>query len=351
VKRFADAGVLAAVADRAVATTLVTTEGRALTEIVLTVQNRAQPFLKVTLPAGASIVSVDVAGEAAKPVLGADGTRVPLLRPGFRPSGSYAVTFVYLHAGTPFARKGEMQMTLPRMDIPVGIVEWEVFVPDNYSVRASDGNVIDRRSIARAASASRGGKDDRSGFGSGSAIGPGSGGGSGGGGYRPAAPKPLPGQISGRVADPNGGILSGVTIVLEAGRSRQIATTGPDGTFLLSAVPSGPVTVTAQLPGMTSETRSFAFDQQPLQMDFTMPVGVAAETVNVAGGRELDRSKSRDAPPPPAMPSQNVINLQRRAAGVLPVRIDVPRAGTSHQFVKPLVVDQEATVMFRYKRR
>ena len=47
-------------------------------------------------------------------------------------------------------------------------------------------------------------------------------------------------------------------------------------------------------------------------------------------------------------PSQNVINLQRRAAGVLPVRIDVPRAGTSHQFVKPLVVDAETIVAFRY---
>jgi len=123
VKRFGDSGVLPAVADRAVATTLVTTEGRALTEISLTVRNRAQPFLKVTLPAGASIVSVDVAGEAAKPVLGIDGTRVPLLRPGFRPSGSYAVTFVYLHAGTPFTKKGDMQMTLPKMDIPVGVVE------------------------------------------------------------------------------------------------------------------------------------------------------------------------------------------------------------------------------------
>src|SRR6185503_11873351 len=110
----------------------------------------AQPFLKVTLPAGAAIVSVDVAGEAAKPVLGVDGTRVPLLRPGFFPSGPYAVTFVYLHAGTPFAKKGEMQMTLPRMDIPVSIVEWEVFVPDNYSVRAVDGNVIDRGSMVRA---------------------------------------------------------------------------------------------------------------------------------------------------------------------------------------------------------
>src|SRR5206468_5248793 len=115
VKRFADSGVLAAVADRAVATTLVTAEGRALTEIALQVQNRAQPFLKVALPAGATIVSVEVAGETAKPMAGADGTRVPLLRPGFRPNGSYRVAFVYLHAGTPFLRKGDMQMTLPRM--------------------------------------------------------------------------------------------------------------------------------------------------------------------------------------------------------------------------------------------
>ena len=52
VERFPDAGVLAAVADHAVATTLVTTEGRALTEMVLRVQNRAQPFLKVSLPGG-----------------------------------------------------------------------------------------------------------------------------------------------------------------------------------------------------------------------------------------------------------------------------------------------------------
>jgi len=50
-------------------------------------------------------------------------------------------------------------------------------------------------------------------------------------------------------------------------------------------------------------------------------------------------------------PSQNVQNLQRRAAGVLPVRMDIPRAGTSHRFVKPLVIDEETLVSFRYKRR
>src|SRR5688572_13478229 len=143
VKRFADAGVLAAVADRAVATTLVTSEGRALTEVILTVQNRAQPFLKVSLPPGASMVSVDVAGQPAKPVLGTDGTRVPLLRPGFRPSGPYRVSFVYLHAGTPFAKKGDIEMTLPRMDMPVGVVEWEVFAPERYSMKSIGGNAIE----------------------------------------------------------------------------------------------------------------------------------------------------------------------------------------------------------------
>ena len=52
-----------------------------------------------------------------------------------------------------------------------------------------------------------------------------------------------------------------------------------------------------------------------------------------------------------ATPSQNVINLQQRAAGVLPVRIDVPRAGTSLQFVRTLVVDEETQVQLDYRRR
>ena len=50
------------------------------------------------------------------------------------------------------------------------------------------------------------------------------------------------------------------------------------------------------------------------------------------------------------VPSANVQSLQRRAAGVLPVRIQVPRAGSSHRFVKPLVVDEETVVSFRYRR-
>ena len=61
----------------------------------------------------------------------------------------------------------------------------------------------------------------------------------------------------------------------------------------------------------------------------------------------IERAAKRRQSPP----SQNVVNLQARAAGVLPIRVDVPRAGVSHQFIKPLVVGAEATVTLRYKRR
>ena len=82
-----------------------------------------------------------------------------------------------------------------------------------------------------------------------------------------------------------------------------------------------------------------------------MQLGSVQETVTVSADSP---SMARAVPPPaaaPALPSQNVMNLQRRTAGVLPIRVDVPRAGTSHQFVKPLVVDQETVVKLRYKRR
>jgi len=373
-RRFADAGVLAAYAERATATTLITAEGRALTEVVLKLQNRAQPFLKVQLPEGASIVSVEVAGEAAKPVLGADGVRVPLMRPGFRPSGSYSVSFVYLHAGAPFGRKGDLQMSLPKMDVPVGEVEWEVFAPENYSLRTTGGNVIEQTAFDSSLVAFHSGTGSGGGAGigitagvgsglgagTGGSAGAGVGGGTGGGTYRPGFGIASPGEIRGHVADASGAVLPGVTIELGVDEFRRSTTTDSSGTYVLSGVPDGKVTMTATLTGFETQRRQLSFDQRPVQVDFRLRVGSITETVSVSG--ETPRTattfdvrdslkKSEESAQRLVEPSQNVINLQRRAAGVLPVRIDVPRAGTSHRFVRPLVVDQETVVALRYKRR
>jgi carboxypeptidase family protein len=326
-KRFADAGVLAAFAERATATTMITSEGRALTEVVLELQNRAQPFLKVNLPQGASIVSVEVAGAAAKPVLGTDGVRVPLLRPGFRPHGSYSVSFVYLHAGTSFAKKGDLQMTLPKMDVPIGQVEWEVFAPENYSLRTTGGNVIEQETVDRSIVVTR----DLVIGGEAGAM----------------------GEIHGRVTDSSGAVLPGVTIELVAGRARGTTITNTGGTFVLRGVPTGRVTLIASLTGFSAQQREWLFNRSPVRVDFELHVGSVAETITVTAEKPVvDAQRDKDKEETRLVqPSQNVINLQQRAAGVLPVRIDVPRAGTSHKFVKPLVVDQETVVGFSYRRK
>jgi hypothetical protein len=225
-------------------------------------RNRAQPFMKVVLPAGAAMLSVDVAGSPAKPADGADGVRVPLLRPGFRPDGTYTVSFVYLNAGTAFARKGDMQMTLPRMDVPVNVVEWEIFLPgeyraDRFAGSAIAAHMIDGFSVAGSLS---------------EAVGL-------------SASTPAPGVAGG--------------------------------------VPSG-------------EKKANEIVNRP------------SDDASRRAGRDQDAAQQMGQE---GAPSVNVQLLQRRAAGVLPVRIDVPRAGTSHRFVKPLVVDEETIVTFRYQKR
>ena len=348
VRRFANAPVLAAVGERAVATTLITSEGRALTEVTLWLRNRAQAFMKVALPAGASIVSVEVAGSPAKPVEGPDGNRVPLLRPGFRPQGAYSVSFVYLHAGSPFAKKGDMQMTLPKMDVPINVVEWELFVPEQFRADRFGGNVIDAGLMTSAIAG--GGRGSGIGTGSGSGVGPGTGGGFGGGVFEPAPIPKRAGQIAGRIVDPTGAPLPGVTVAVESGGQRQTVVTDGSGVYVVLNVTPGTATVTAQLTGFKTARRPVRFTGEGQQVDLTMDVGSIVETVTLtaesAAGQTPRDERQQNEPP-----SQNVQNLQRRVAGVLPVRVDVPRSGMSHRFVRPLVIDEESLVTVRYKRR
>src|SRR5260221_79762 len=140
--KFPDSSVLSAVAERATITTLTNVEGKSLTEVSLRVRNHAQPFVKVELPPGAQLLSAEVEGERVKPVLGADGSRVPLLRAGFNPSSAYTVSFVYLSSGQRFGKNGAYEMTLPKLDIPVNVLTWEVSLPDRLEVRQFGGNAL-----------------------------------------------------------------------------------------------------------------------------------------------------------------------------------------------------------------
>lgn len=356
--RFPDGSVLAAVAESAAVTTLVTSEGKTLTEIKLTVKNQAQPFLKVALPADVSILSAEVAGERVKPVQGSDGNRVPLLRPGFRPSGPYEVSFVFMHAGAPFAKKGGSEITLPSMDLPISMLNWEVFLPDRYQVKDFGGDVISAGLLPETFREEMAG----SGGGIGSGMGGGIGMGRGALDNFYGVDAKFPGQVGGVVLDPAGAVVSGARVSLtnSAGVTMN-AVTNSAGRWVVSNVPSGGGKLRVEREGFQTLEQSFNYDaNRPAQYLSKLSLGSAAETIEVSAqadtitsmhGRGYDQlaQLENNAKKQPA--SANVVNLQRRVAGVLPVAIEVPHAGTSFQFARALVLDEETRVTFSYKSR
>jgi hypothetical protein len=230
------------------------------------------------------------------------------------------------------------------MDIPIGLVEWEVFVPDRFSVSRFGGNMITGDYITVA---NPGGGI---GHGVGSGAGPGTAAGVGGGHIAPAIGA-APGHILGRITDESGAVLPGVSVTVNSSNGAQTVVTDNEGRYRASNVGSGQVEMSAELGGFGTNRRTFQFTQQPQQVDFVMSLGALQEHMTVVAEQPAVNTQSSRSGAQTFTPSVNVQNLQRRAAGVLPVRVDVPRAGASLRFVKPLVVDQEAMVTFRYKRR
>jgi hypothetical protein len=347
--RFPDSSVLAAVVERAIVTTLVTNEGRSLTEVKLVVKNQAQPFLKVALPQGASILSAEVAGEKVKPVEGADGNRVPLLRAGFRPRDAYEVSFVFMHSGAPFARKGGSDISLPKMEVPINLLQWEVFLPQQYKVKEFGGDAIATNLLPPASQDVSGAESYDGDLGriiSTSDV---------------EMSSLLPGQLGGVVVDSSGAVVPNTKVTVaqtETGAVRNVIT-DKSGRWIVSNLSSGNVRVSVDALGFQRNVRSFFYDgSRPAPFVTTLNVGAVSEMVTVTSSapsiseyRRNERELKKQVAQQQLMASANVTNLQQRVSGVLPVRVDVPRAGNSYHFVRPLVLDEETRVTFTYKSK
>jgi hypothetical protein len=364
--RFPDSSVLSAVAQRAEVTTLVTSEGRSLTEVKLTLKNQSQPFLKVALPAGASILSCEVAGEKVKPVTGADGSRVPLLRSGFRPADAYVVSFVFVHAGAPFEKKGGAELSLPKMDVPIGLVEWEVFLPQRYKVADFGGDALSARLLPAAVENGPEGQPfDYSRMEIFAKL-----------QTPPVNVDPLrPGQVGGLIADPSGAAIARAEVtVLHLGTGVTLqAFTDTSGRWMIANVPSGRLRIMASANGFRAIAREIDHDAgRGSWFSLALQVGSVSETVEVIASvprletsnaatalvingnsqlQQVERASRQNAAPKDSEASLNVADLQRRVVGVLPIGMSVPHTGTAYHFARPLVVDEETRLTFTYKSK
>jgi len=212
------------------------------------------------------------------------------------------------------------------------VLEWEVFVPERYRVKRFDGEAVPAALMR-----------DLDLVVSGALVNTG--------------PRGI-GQLSGRVTDESGAAVPGVTLSLEGSGVERHGVTDPVGEYVIDGVPPGTMRLEAALSGFTSQRRDVIMRAgSSLRVDFTLRVGTLTETVEVTAetpATDANASaprKSVAASEMQSVPSVNVLNLQRRVAGVLPVHMDIPRAGASYRFVRPLVVDEETSVSLRYTTR
>ncbi len=346
-RQFLDADVLSAVAERATVTTLTNIEGRTLTEVSLRVRNHAKPFMKIELPAGAQLLSAEVEGERVKPVEGKDGTRVPLLRAGLDSSKPYNVSFVYYNSGAKFAKSGAYDMGLPKLSIPVNLLTWEVSLPERLEVRQFGGNALSAELFpASIAKNIVDGEDDVY---------------DGAQSWSQVDLSALePGQVGGVIVDQNGAVIPGAEVTITNTQTGATLTTRSDdeGHWRIAGMQPGAVKVAIAVPGF--KRMQYDLDlhaSKPARIGTTMDVASISETVTVTGsGAEINSRQIEDMVKKNQLAqlnanSQNVFNLQRRVAGILPVAVEVPRSGKSYRFVRPLVMEEETRITFQYKSR
>jgi len=161
--------------------------------------------------------------------------------------------------------------------------------------------------------------------------------------------------------DPSGAVVPSAQVSVtqtETGATRNVMTDA-SGRWIVSNLPSGSVEVTASKLGFKSTVRRFSYDgSSPAPFVTALNVAAAMETAIVTSSapsiseyRLNERDLKKQIAQQQLAASANVTSLQQRVSGVLRVRVDVPRAGNSYHFVRPLVLDEETRVTFTYKSK
>jgi type II secretory pathway pseudopilin PulG len=137
VKRFAEAQVLEAVADRTQITSVLTEAGEMLTQASFMVKNNEKQFQRFQLPRDAKLWGCYVNGQPVKPESDGDWVLVSLPRDEDR---DQAFTVDIMYAQTNGALAGtfgkNLELNAPRTDVPNTYAEWQIFVPP--TLRLSD---------------------------------------------------------------------------------------------------------------------------------------------------------------------------------------------------------------------
>jgi hypothetical protein len=141
VARYTQQAVLLANVEEARYRVLVSHDGKTLIQAKYAIRNNQRNFVKITLPAGATVWSAALSGKPVRPGQAPDGSLlVPLEKArGGEDAPEFAVEVVYFTRGTKWEDKGNFPLTLPALDLPVSRTGLLVYYPPLFRVSAEPG--------------------------------------------------------------------------------------------------------------------------------------------------------------------------------------------------------------------
>ena len=141
VARYDQQAVLMANIEEARYQVLMSADGKELVQARYAVRNNQRNFVKVTLPAGATVWSVSLAGRPVRPGQAPDGSLLlPLEKSrGGDDAPAFAIEILYLAKAATWNDKGQEKVTLPALDLPISRTGLLLYYPPLFKVSAEPG--------------------------------------------------------------------------------------------------------------------------------------------------------------------------------------------------------------------
>lgn len=145
IARYDQQAVLLANIEEARYRVLLSKEGKTLVQARYAVRNNQRNFVKIALPAGATLWSASLSGQPVRPGQAPDGSLLLPLEKSKAGAGAaddppeFAVEITYLTPGTSWTDKGKARIALPALDLPVSRTGLQVYYPPLFRVSSEPG--------------------------------------------------------------------------------------------------------------------------------------------------------------------------------------------------------------------
>jgi len=141
IARYDQQAVLMANVEEARYQILMSADGKELVQARYAVRNNQRNFVKIMLPAGATVWSASLAGRPVRPGQAADGSLLlPLEKSrGGDDAPAFAVEILYMTKASAWEEKGRGKVTLPALDLPISRTGLLLYYPPLFKVSPEAG--------------------------------------------------------------------------------------------------------------------------------------------------------------------------------------------------------------------